>query len=177
MIIIMNNKYTRQINLYLLVKPAFIQITILRHHGTVRLRTFQPKAAYFYLKNLTSQHIGTSIQFRPCVTSTQESEPEKLKIKPLWPSNRYQWSICFNSENTRLVWKLKVTCPSPALSRTFSLEINITQYSSSKGTSNNQSHFAKPVGKQDTFCAECSLKAADNCSRLNVFHVKQGCMI
>ena len=44
-------------------------------------------AEYFYLKNLISQHIGISIQ---------------LKIKPLWPNNRYQWSIRFKSENARL---------------------------------------------------------------------------
>ena len=38
----------------------------------------------------------------------------------------------FDSENTltptQLIWKTKVTCTSPALSLTFSLYINITQY-------------------------------------------------
>ena len=80
--------------------------------------------AYFFLKNrATSQQIGTSIYFLPVCYSPQESMSGKIKIKPLLPSTRCQWSVLyphqhfFTSENTlnppQFVWKLKVTFTSP----------------------------------------------------------------
>ena len=88
----------------------------IRHRWTVLLRTFWSANAYFFLKKnlITSQQISTSTHFLPCLT------PHKSKSGKLYPHQHL-----FNSDNTltptQLIWKLKVTCMSPALSLTFSL--------------------------------------------------------
>ena len=80
-------EYSRSgLDLEILEYSAFAR----RHHGTVLLRTFWPAAAYFLkkLNNFSKNRHINSLYTLPY--SPQESKPDKLKIKPLWPKTRYQ---------------------------------------------------------------------------------------
>ena len=137
----------------------------------------------FFLKKLNYFSTNWLINSLPTLSySPQESKSGKLKIKPLWPKTRYQWSICYIPINTfpivKIHWpqhnlygKRKLPArhqPYHSLSVCRSILHNIQNQ---KGTLYQPISFlAKSIGKQDTFGAHCK-------QLTNAADAMQGCVI
>ena len=78
--------------------------------------------------------------------SPQESTPGRIKIMPLWPNTRCQWSICyfFSSKITltppQFVCKLKVSAETSPITHFQSVDQYYTTFKIEIGHFNNQLH-------------------------------------